>query len=136
MASPVDDDDGDDDGDNDDDGATAAVQQQNAPVVVDTLACLEELRDGAASWVREAKAVLAGVEGKGDGAAAAGGSGSAEAIEALLAQDVIRAVQVRGLGWVVWLLLGRGGGAEGGAWKGGAWNCLLGSCCLLVWDLV
>ena len=136
LASPVDDDDGDDD---DGRAAAAAVQQQNAAAVADTLACLQELRDEAASWVRESKAVLAGVEGMGDGAAAAGGSGSSQAIEALLARDVLRAVQVRGLGPVVWLfflsgdglLFRRLGGAEGGAWKDGAWNCFsLGSCCL------
>ncbi len=62
------------------------------------LARLKELHAEAASWLEEARAALAGAKGGytvgSAAAAAAAAGGSGEAIKALLARDVLQAVQV------------------------------------------
>ncbi|CAM9364344.1 unnamed protein product, partial [Ectocarpus sp. 12 AP-2014] len=81
------------------DGASAtaaANQRQSAAVFADVLAGLQELRGEASSWLREARGLLAGAGGgggAGGGAAVAMTDGSAKAVQALLARDVVRAMQ-------------------------------------------
>ncbi|CAN0104014.1 unnamed protein product [Ectocarpus sp. 6 AP-2014] len=82
------------------DGASAAAavnQRQSAAVFADVLAGLQELRGEASSWLMEARGLLAGAGGggkAGGGAAVAMTDGSAKAVEALLARDVVRAMQL------------------------------------------
>lgn len=88
-------------GDSADADAAAAIQRQSADIVTSVLACLKELHTDGLSWREEAKAALAGVGGGTGGGAssmrmAAAAGGSAEAIAALLARGIVRAVQVGG----------------------------------------